>query len=279
MMTWAGAKGETADQMAKVLHLDGPADRNLEVAGEVIARYSAPGQPGTIRIANRLFGERSTTFQQPYLDQVKTAFGASLEPLNFEGDAAAARTHINRWVAKQTNDRITDLLPETAVDASTRLVLVDAIHFLGGWERPFEKDDIHPAPFFTAKDIKKDVPTMHQTETLGFAARDGVKILELPYKKSHLAMDFVLPDAVGGLALVEARLTSEVFTGWINDMSSQRVIVSLPKAEMHPPSLSIAQILSAMGMPAAFDPAKADFTGMGKPTIQDGRLCISEVFH
>ena len=279
-LTWAGAKAETASQMAKVLHLDGPPDRTLDVAGSLVASYGAPDQKVTVRIANRLFGEQTFAFEQPYLTRVKSAFGAPLEPLDFKNAAEDGRKHINGWVAGQTQDRIKDLIPPLGVDKTTALVLVNAIYLLGEWATPFKKESTTPAPFFTGKSDKKDVLTMHQDDHLRFAATDGVKLLELPYQNGALGMDFVLPDAVDGLDALEARLTPAALDRWLGAASAAHVDVSLPRIEIAPAtSLSVGDTLSSLGMPLAFDSGKADFTGIGKPPNPAERLYISRVFH
>ncbi len=234
----------------------------------------------TIRIVNRLFGEKTYAFEQPYLDRVKSSLGAPLEPLDFKTAAEDSRGRINAWVAKETSNRITDLIPADGVNGDTRLVLTNAIYFLGQWVTPFVKEATSPAPFFTGKTDKRDVPTMHQTEHLHFAATDGVKLLDLPYQGGALAMTLVLPDAVDGLSAVEARLTPSTLEKWIGAATSAEVIVSLPKLEIAPAdSLSLRDTLTAMGMPLAFDRQKADFTGIASPPSPEERLFIGNVFH
>jgi serpin B len=279
-MTWAGAKGETAEQMRKVLHLEGPSDRVLNAAGALVAGYGAPGQKVTVRIANRLFGEKSFTFEPPYLARVKAAFGAPLETLDFVNAAPAARGRINDWVAKETQDRIKDLIPASAITAQTRLVLTNAIYFLGDWAMPFTKESTSPQPFSITKTETKPVPTMHEVKELHYAATDGVKLVELPYDTGALAMTLVLPDAVDGLDAVEARLTPAAMEGWLAAAKETRVAVALPKLEIAPAdALALGPILASMGMPLAFDTARADFTGMANPPNPTDRLAISQVFH
>jgi serpin B len=105
-------------------------------------------------------------------------------------------------------------------------------------------------------------------------------VLEMPYVNGALAMTLVLPDAVDGLPAVEARLAPGVYDRWMGALSLAEVSVSLPRLELAPAeSLSLADTLSAMGMPLAFDRAGADFTGMAQPLGPDDRLYIAGVFH
>jgi len=265
-MTWAGARGDTAAQMAKVLHLEGSVDHVLDLAGKLLASYQAPEQKVTLRVANRLFGDKAFTFDQGYLDRTKAAFGAPLEALDFRAAADDGRQRINAWIAKETQDRIKDLIPPGGLTSLTRLVLANAVYFLGDWLTPFKKEATRPDPFHLTKTDTKSVPTMHQTGHFRFAARDGVKVLELPYQGEDLAMTLVLPDAVDGLDALEARLAPAALASWVGALASNNVAVALPRLEIDPPgALSLGATLAALGMPLAFDPVKADFTGIATP--------------
>lgn len=121
---------------------------------------------------------------------------------------------------------------------------------------------------------------MHKSDSLRFAATDGVKLLELPYVGGDVAMTFVLPDAEAGLEAVEARLSPATLAAWLGALRREQVMVSLPKFEIDPASsLALADLLKALGMPLAFDRGKADFTGIADPPSPADRLFISQVFH
>lgn len=279
-MTWAGAKGETAAQMKKVLHAEGSADQAIDSAGKLVNSLDAPGQKVTLRVKNRLFGDKAYTFEKSFLDHGKAAFGAPLESLDFKHDFEGGRAHINGWIAKETRDRIKDLIPAGGLDSDTRLVLTNAIYFLGDWETPFNKDATRPAAFHATPGASKDVPTMNQVEHFKFAAMDGVKLLEMPYEGGAFAMTLVLPDAPDGIDALEGRLSSKAFEGWTAALKHERVVVALPKFEVNPASsLSLGELLIGLGMPLAFDRDHADFSGIANPPNPADRLYISKVFH
>lgn len=206
-------------------------------------------------------------------------FGAELEPLNF-ADADRSRHHINGWVAKQTVGSIRDLIPPSALNEQTRLVLVNAIYFLGQWIHPFDARSTVPAAFRAASGATHAVPTMHQLGYLAFAHTDGVKVLELPYRGGKVSMLLVLPDTTDGLETVERRLSPAVLDQWLSATSPQSVLVSLPKFEINPAQpLALRDTLSALGMARAFDSDHADFSGIANPASGADRLFISEVYH
>jgi serpin B len=274
-MIWAGARGETAEQMKKVLHLSGTTEQALSLNGTLLASYQDPELKVTLRIANRLFVEKMYTLNPSYLDSTKTTFGAPIETVDFRHDADASRQHINAWIAASTQERIKDLFPPKSLDVNTCLVLANAIYFLGDWSVPFLKPSTAATPFHLTSAESHDVPTMHQADQFRFAATDGVKLLEMPYEGGALAMTLVLPDQVDGLDAVEARLSPAILDSWFGALVADRVDIALPKFEIDPAaSLALGDTLEALGMPFAFNPNKADFTGIATPS-----LYIDKVFH
>src|SRR4051812_14917745 len=142
-MVYAGAKGETAEQMAGTLRLE----RSLTdgavhaAAGQLIRELNAGGEQGVyqLTIANRLWGQKNYKFLDSFLSVVRENYGASLEQLNFS-QPQAARATINHWVEQATKEKIKDLIPEGGIAADTRLVLTNAVYFKGTWLDVFLKD-------------------------------------------------------------------------------------------------------------------------------------------
>jgi len=288
-MTWAGARGETGEQMARVLHF-GEQEAVHAAAAALLARWNDPGREQyELRVVNRLFGEQRYTFEQDFLALTRRRYGAPLEALDFSGAPDPSRQHINAWVAGQTADRIRDLLPPRSVDSDTRLVLTNAVYFLGKWVSPFEPNLTRDADFHVAPGRTVQVPTMHRTAPFAYGEAPGLTLLEMPYRGEDLAMVFLLPNERDGLDALERGLSAEALSGWLAALSSDpapgslsptRVAVSLPKFEIDPASsTALKQTLVEMGMPVAFDRGAADFTGMANPPDPRERLHISQVFH
>jgi serpin B len=279
-MAWGGARGETAAQMGRVLRFEDPPEVEMAASGRLAASLQDPSRPVVFRIANRLFGEKTYRFEPAYLEATKTAFGAALQPVDFQGAAEEARNLINTWVEEKTEKRIRNLVPEGGLSRETRLVLVNAIYFLGDWEDPFKKDATRPQPFSVSPSQKKEVATMHAVGHFRFVQKDGLKALELPYKGGQMSMLVILPDALDGVRALEASLTAERLDALVQSLSPVRVSVSLPKFEVDPTgSLPLGEVLQKMGMTDAFSGATADFTGIAKPARPADRLFLSQVFH
>jgi len=279
-MTWGGARNQTAAEMKQVMHLHGTPAEVMQTNGKLSATLTDESRPVVFHIANRLFGEKTFRFDASYLSATERAYGAPLQRMDFKTSAEPSRGLINAWVEKQTETRIKDLIPAGALDDQTRLVLVNAIYFLGDWISPFEKRATRPAPFHLSPTKSSDVDTMNRTGMYKIVSRDGLTALELPYEGGDLSMLVLLPDALDGLDAMEKGMTHEKLTAITGELKPERVWVSMPKFTIDPASsLALKDHLVELGMKQAFDRYRADFTGIADPPNPEDRLHISKVFH
>lgn len=279
-VAWGGARGETAEQMGSVLHLEGSPDEVMAASGELARSLQDPGRPVVFHIANRLFTQSSYKLVPAFQQKTAKAFGAPVEPLDFRKAPEPARARINQWVEEKTAHRIQDLVPRGGVGPDTRLVIVNAIYFLGEWGNPFLREMTRPAPFHLSASETKNVPMMNQSSTYFVARQDGVTALQLPYKGNSMSMLLLVPDAIEGLAAVEGKLDATMLDSLVNAMKPQFLELALPKFEVNPAeSLALARELRGLGMPLVFNPEKADLTGIAVPPTPARRLFAGEVFH
>jgi serpin B len=279
-LAWGGAQGDTKTQMGSVLHLAGAASEVMATSGRLARSLQDPSRPIVFLIANQLFAERTYKLVPSYVDQVKAAFGAPAELLDFKTAPEPARVHINLWIEGKTKHRVKDLVPPHGIGPNSRLVLVNAIYFLGDWNFPFEPYATRPAPFFLTASETKNVPTMTQENQLRIGQKDGVTAVEIPYKGGEMSMLILIPDEIGGLSAVEKTLDANKLDALTSAMKAEWIWLSLPKFEVNPgDSLALGKDLKALGMPLAFDLKTADFTGIANPPSRNDRLVLDEVFH
>ena len=273
-MTWAGARGETADELARLLHFDAPADAIHAAFQELNGEVNAPSEEAVLRVANALWGQEGYPFHEAYLELVRDHYGGALESLDFIGDSEAARERINAWVEEQTEERIQDLIPPGVLDALTRLVLTNAIYFKGDWERPFHEDNTHDSPFHLLNGEEIEVPRMHQTGHFSYAENDDLQAIRLPYEGGDMSMLVLLPRALDGLPALEEKLSADFVESLLDDMQSREVNLGLPRFETTR-EFALGDTLQAIGARQAFSPHDADFTGM----TEARELYITEVVH
>ena len=276
-MTYAGAAGTTAEEIARTLHfeaLPGPRLHAAQAAAAADLGTADSGVGGVVlRAANRLWGAQGEPFVPAYLELTRTQYGAELVGIDFAATEHARQT-INAWVSKQTEAKIPALLAASDIDAATRLVLTSAIYFKGAWLRAFDPAQTQDRPFqVPGLAVVPSVPTMQLRADLKYAEPDGAQVLELPYVGDRLAMLIVLPRAADGLSALEADLSPARITEWAAALRSRKVQVALPRFTTRA-RFELAPVLSAMGMPTAFTGA-ADFSKMSRA----GGQSISSVIH
>lgn len=279
-MPWGGARGETAAQMRTVLHFQGTPDEVMAASSELSRSLQNPTRPIVFRIANQLFAEKTYKLVPAYVEKTKESFGARLELLDFKAAPEQARVRINGWVEGKTERRIKDLIPPQELKKDTRLVLVNAIYFLGDWAVPFDAGETRPRTFHLTAAEQKTVPTMNREGSLRYVQNEALSAVELPYKGGELSMLILVPREIEGLAAVERSLDAKQLEEITGALKWGRVDLTLPKFEVKPAeSLSLGEDLKAMGMPLAFDRDKADFTGIADPPNPIDRLVLAKVFH
>jgi serpin B len=272
-MTYAGARGQTAEQMATTLHFSLPPDRLHPAFGDLMAQLHGanPQQKFKLSVANALWGQKGYDFLPAFLAVTKKNYGAGLQEVDF-GQAEQARKTINDWVEKQTNDKIKELIKPGMLDIDTRLVLTNAIYFKAAWAEVFQAGATKKADFQTANE-KVKVDMMHQGLQANHFKGDGFQVVELPYEQHQLSMLVFLPAKKDGLAEFEQGLTSAKLDGWLKSMKRHTVDLKLPKFKFTS-EFSLKKVLSEMGMSLAFT-KQADFSGM---TTRE-KLYISAVVH
>jgi serine protease inhibitor len=279
-MARAGAHGETADQMDAVLRAlgsDGGAaginalDQALAARSGSFKGRDNASHDLALRIANAPFAQRDTVFQPAFLDALASRFGAGVRLVDYKSDAEGARRQINGWVNDATEKRIPELLTPGILDALTRLVLVNAIYLKAPWETPFSPEATEAAPFTRLDGSSVDVPTMFLQESFEYAEGPGWRAVELPYVGGSLAMTIIVPD---DMAAYEQQLDTDSFAALTAALGPHEVDLTLPRFEIETKA-DLAALLGELGMPLAFDPDRADFSGI---TAQE-QLFIAHVVH
>jgi serpin B len=281
-MLYGGARGTTETQMADALHFTLPQDRlhpAFNALDQIIAAYGAAYQdPETkddagfqLDVANSIWGQDGFPFLDSYLDLLAANYGAGMRLTDFAGAPDASRNLINDWVAEQTRDKITDIIPEGAIDSLTRLVLANAIYFKAAWRIPFDPLNTKDEPFHLADGSTVQTQMMHAgPDAFPYAQGDGWQAVGLPYLGGDVMMAAVMPS--GGFSEFEDGLDDARLGEILSAMTSQSLALAFPKFGVES-QFGLVDALKTLGMTDAF--ADADFSGI------DGQkdLAVSDVIH
>jgi serpin B len=263
-MTWAGARGQTEQQMAKALHIGLTQEKLHAAMFDLLARLNGPPgakKPFQLSIANALWGQTGFEIQPAFLDVTKVNYGAEMQLLDFAGGPDVPCQVINGWVAARTQDKIKDLLGPTDLRRDTRLVLTNAIYFKSSWLVPFNAVATQTAPFTLLGGKKVSAPMMNQDDHLGYFKGKDFQAVALEYAGRQLSMILLVPDKADGLPAIEKSLTAATLEEWISKMAKKGVLLSLPRFKMTCRS-ELTSPLETLGMTDAFIEKTADFSGI-----------------
>ncbi|NXL32278.1 PAI2 inhibitor, partial [Glaucidium brasilianum] len=311
---YLGAKGNTADQMAKVLHFnqaEGARNVTTTIKMQVYSRMeeylsnrcacfqkteigksdnihsgfnalnfeiNQPTKNYLLKSVNQLYGEKSLPFSKEYLQLAKKYYNAEPQSVDFVGTADEIRREINSNVKDQTEGKIQNLLPPGSIDSLTRLVLINALYFKGNWATKFQAEATRQRPFRINTHTTKPVPMMYLSDKFNWTYIESVQtdVLELPYVNNDLSMFILLPSDITGLQKLERELTFENLSAWTSPemMEKMKMEVYLPRFTLEE-KYDLKSTLSKMGIQDAFTEGQADFSGMS----ENSDLVLSQVFH
>lgn len=257
-MTYNGAAGETEQAMAKVMSLEEISKEELNQAAMELRQSLQSADPKVeLTIANSLWARQGISFKKQFLETNRQYFGAQVSVLDF-GDPTALQT-INRWVEGNTRGKITKIVD--SIPASTVMFLINAIYFNGKWQKPFDKSLTQEKPFHLANGEQKRVPMMAQTGKFPYLKGEGFQMVSLPYGAGRLSMVVVLPDE--GISLNEwlKSLDAKSWKEWTPKLVTTDGELQLPRFKTEYDK-TLNDALKSLGMAVAFDPHRADFTGM-----------------
>jgi serpin B len=283
-MTYAGAAGSTATQMASALHFTLPASKlhpafdklDLAIEAKPAGATGANGQPFALNLADSLWGGQKVDFGEGFLKTLALDYGAGLRTVDFAEQPEQAETDINNWVSGKTDGKIDPLLGPGTITPDTRFVIVNAVYFDASWATAFEKSQTKPGTFTRANGTTVTTPMMSSANVAtAYAKGQGWQAVELPYSGGTTSMVIVVPDA-GAYASIEHGLSGSFYASVTSSLSpAEEISLTMPSFKIHGASVSLARPLAAMGMTDAFDPDKADFS----PMIPAGGVYISDVVH
>jgi serpin B len=281
-MTHAGAKGETAAEIAAVLGM--PDDREQIAAAAAELRQAlaeAKGEKIKLALANRIWVQEGKPFEAGFTGLLEAKYGAAAGIVDFASQPEDARTAINAWVGEHTAEKIPELLKSGTITPLTRLVLTNAIYMKAPWATPFEKSATRPEAFAVGAG-DTDVPFMHASGkmvagTVG-SGDTAATVCEIPYAGGRLAMVLLVPARVDGLPAVLTAMKGDWRASWNaagpGTVRMRPVTLALPKWTARKP-LSLNEALKSLGMKRAFVAGEADLSGM-----DGGRdLFVSDVVH
>ncbi len=285
-MTYAGARGQTAQQMADTLHFTLPQEQvhaafnALDQALASRANAAVPDGSSDLKLetafelhaVNAVWGQQGLAYGSEFLTTLAENYGSGVRLVDLKYNPDAAVQQINRWVSEETAGRIPELVQE--LQPGTGLVVVNAIYFNAVWELPFKENATQEQDFHLLDGRAISVPMMYQQRLLNYTEGNGYQAVELPYRDGKVAMAIILPGE-DRFRELEQQMTGTWLQHIVAAFDRRDVVLTMPKFT-YEPDLPLTDILPVMGMRDAFDETgDADFSGM----LEDYYVYLGEVLH
>ncbi len=272
-MTYAGARGETEKQMSRTMDFNPAQSIFNNGYKNLLEKIKSDTVGGVILdIANSLWAEQSCKFLKTYIDITNSDYMSELKKADFVHDdnRVKAVKEINEWVEQKTENKINNVVDH--LDATTRLLLINAIYFKGKWKHQFPKNDTREQFFNSGNGAKVSAMFMHLKNSFNYCENTFVKAISIPYIGDKTSMIAFLPNSSNNIKQLEDSLTYSFYLKTLRLLKPEEVFLSIPKFKMTK-KIDLSGALSKMGMPIAFGD-NADFSGMSNEQLK-----INKVLH
>ena len=268
-MTANGAVGETRAQMEDVLGM------TVEELNKYLSSYIASlpeGEKYKLKPANSIWftSDERFTVNEDFLKSNKSVYDADIYRTPFDDSTLK---DINNWVSDKTDGMIPEILdkiPEEAV-----MYLVNALAFDAEWWDTYTEDQVWDSEFTREDGTKEKIRLMYSEEWRYMESDKATGFLR-SYKDDKYAFAALLPNEGVTVDELVGSLNGAKLHEMLSSPEECTVNAAIPIFETEF-STEMSQALKGMGMPLAFDLAKADFSGLGHS--DDGNIAIGRVIH
>ena len=249
-----GAAGQTQQEINQVLGFgEQGADAINNFCRKLLDEVGTLDAETRVSIANTIFMNQPYVLKPDFVEKANDYYDAQPETRDFHD--GQTMDVINQWASDHTQGMITDVLDEQSFNPDAVSYLLNAIYFKGTWTDKFDKNQTQDEPFNGGADI----PMMHRHDNIVYTDNDIYQAVRLPYGNEAYQMSIFLPR--------EDKTTADVLAAlkdgngqWQLRTGEMEVDLKMPRFETET-NQPLPEIMSALGMPSAFDPCCADFSG------------------
>lgn len=260
MMAANGANDYTQKEILSALGVSSIDEYNQK-ANDIITRYNS-NKDVNLNVANSIWLNKTEAIGANFKDTYKKIISDFYKGVAMEENADIIASKINDFIAKETNNKITNVLP-TERPADFLSALVNTIYFKGSFENQFDTANTKKDTFTDRNGNKSEIDFMNQTKHFGYYENDGVQMLKMNYSGRDIAMYILLNDDDKDVDINDI----------ISKMEYKKVSVSMPKFKTEF-TKSFVDVLKQMGINIAFTNV-ADFSNM----FDNVEVHISDVIH
>ena len=268
-MTANGADGETLTQMESVL------GASCEELNEYIYWYMnslAENKSSKLSLANSIWFRDSSSLNvnEDFLQLNADYYGADIYKAPFDEQTLS---DINNWVDLKTDSMIKKVLDE--IPPERVMYLINALSFDAEWLEIYKEDQISDGVFFCEDGKEQGTEFMYSEESIYLENENATGFVKY-YKDVEYAFVALLPKEGLSVSELVSSLDANELENLFTTKEFTTVYTSIPKFE-YEYDVQMKDILSSIGMPAAFNSGLADFSKLGSSA--DGNIYIGSVLH
>ena len=283
-MLCEGATGKTAQQITNATGIPRNASARRELFAKYVRMLNAADAEYVLRCANALWTNCKNPIRDEFKKTLKSSYAAEAQEADFQTNPDGECDKINKWVAKKTEKKISELFPKKSLSKDTILVLANALYFKAEWDNKFNKKYTQNQQFTLSDGSLVDVSMMRKGSVDSpyalpkflYGEFDGVQVAKLPYKGKQLATIAFLPPKGTSVVDLEAQLRAgNPNLTQIQSMLKQQSFIRLemPKHELKG-NYDLNTALTEVGIDRIFSPETAELSG-----IVDRQLYVNSVKH
>ncbi len=256
-----GADGQTRQQIADVLGLGGSVTEINEYCKKMIDEAPRVDPSVTVQIANCIDVNSALgiTLVPQFKTDMQNYYNAQIEALDFGKSSSLDK--INNWCKKNTDGMIPSILDRLSPAAA--MYLLNAIYFKATWTEKFDPKDTRDMDFTMPDGSTRQHKMMHRKALAAYDKNDLCEMLYLPYGSNGYGMYVLLPVEGKTVDDVIQGLSAEGVQEQLFEMGPHEVDILMPRFTTSNETM-LNEVLSAMGMPRAFNPQYAEFPNMAQ---------------
>lgn len=208
----------------------------------------------------------SDYIKEEYIDILEDKYNAEVKYDSFKN-----AKNINKWIEDKTLGQIKNLLKDEQVaNPDNKMALINALAIDMEWENRFDAKDTHGVDFYLEDGKTIKATTMNQEikgEGASYYKGEDVTALAMDLKEyDDTQLEFLVIMPEDNLSKYIENVTLEDIENIVNDLkpaskTKAGIDISIPRFS-YDYSIKLKEELKILGITDAFDPEKADFSGM-----------------
>ena len=254
-----GAEEKTKDEIFLTFNIN--SSKTLQNDIKPIIETLSSYEKNQLNISNSMWIDDRFKILPKFLTISSTYFKSSIISSGFSKNPTKEEERINSYVAKKTNNLITDIIPKNSLSKTTPLVLINTMYFKGKWETEFNPSQSIRETFYVTKNVEVPVTMMRRRQiNLNYFENSLLKIVELPYQNNNFSLFIIVPNT--SLNSLISTLSLDQFNTIKKRLKKQTLSISIPKLSLSS-NFELNSTLESMGLKSAFKES-ANFSNITK---------------